>query len=90
MLISAALAANKFVVGTDAAVFGVLALLPNILAPDVLIDGEVALTELALLPPNNDAELVGDVAVATPAPNAFPPKRFFPTIWEIDYIKTVL
>lgn len=87
MLISAAFAANKFVGGTDAAVLGILALLPNILAPAVLIDGEAALKVFTVIPPNIDAELVGDVATAAAVPNEFPPKIFFPTIWELDHIK---
>lgn len=87
VLISAALAANKFVGGIDAAVLGVLAVLPNILAPEVLIDGEATLTKLAVLPPNTDAELVGDVEIAAPFPNAVPPKRVFATIWKMDSIK---
>lgn len=66
--------------GTDAGVLVVLAWLPNILAPDVLIDDEATLAELAPLPPNIDAELVGDAGVAVAAANAFPPKRFLPTI----------
>lgn len=83
VFISATLAANKFVCGLATVavpnVIGVLALLPNILAPEVLIVVDAVLTELATPPPNIVAELVGDVAEAVELPNAFPPKRVFPT-----------